>query len=221
MRPARNCFPEVHPATQYDPPRGLRAVGRASRLASPPPFLLPRTRNPALNRGLRLVFHLREIGACGWHNAQQTKGGLQCEGARKTARHHDFAHSQSQEDHVPGMLAALLLVGLEAGAVPAALESPPPNFHARLCASRMPLFIPWPANGGERCAASPTRKRRPSRQRSAIRAGNVYTRLRRSGVFSRQPAQQFSREFGRGYLRLRSPSCNNELKTPGPIRSGK
>ena len=42
-----------------------------------------------------------------------------------------------------------------------------------LAASRIPELIPWPANGGVRWAASPARKTRPVRQRSAMRAWYV------------------------------------------------
>ena len=56
----------------------------------------------------------------------------------------------------------------------------PAIFQARFIASRTPAPMPWPMNGGVRCAASPRRKTLPRRQRSAICARNVYSVTRSS-----------------------------------------
>ena len=58
-------------------------------------------------------------------------------------------------------------------AFPARPVSARSSFHARLDASRIPAHIPWPANGGIWCAASPARNARSTCQVSAMRAANV------------------------------------------------
>ena len=89
-----------------------------------------------------------------------------------------------QPEHVGGDGQPLLLVRVEQGRGAPSPRSTAPSFQPRLYASWTLVLRPWPPAGEWTCAASPARKTRPARNRSASAARGRKSEAQRTSVTS-------------------------------------